>query len=117
MIGLQEGVITPAVERLRRATATTIPPNTVTSTDYCTNMKKRGIKIAVLYIPYMTIQNATSFASSEDVYANNNIPNIPAALQKCASPNFYYTANTPADINNALLAMFEQAVSTAHLSN
>ncbi|HEX4407659.1 MAG TPA: pilus assembly protein TadG-related protein [Xanthobacteraceae bacterium] len=97
--------------------ATTIPPNSVTSTDYCTNMKKRGIKIAVLYIPYMTIQNPTNFASNEDVYANNNIPNIPAALQKCASPNFYYTANTPADINNALLAMFDQAVSTAHLSN
>jgi Flp pilus assembly protein TadG len=97
--------------------ATTIPPNSVTTTDYCTNMKNRGIKIAVLYIPYMTIQNATNFASSEDVYANNNIPNIPTALKNCASPNFYYTANTPQDINNALIAMFNQAVSTAHLSN
>jgi Flp pilus assembly protein TadG len=97
--------------------ATTIPPNSVTSTDYCTTMKNRGITIAVLYIPYETIQNATNFASSEDVYANNNIPNIPAALQTCASPNFFYTANTPTDINNALIAMFDQAVSTAHLSN
>lgn len=97
--------------------ATTIPPNSVTSTDYCTQMKNRGITIAVLYIPYETIQNATSFANSEDVYANNNIPNIPTALQSCASPNFFYTANTPTDINNALIAMFDQAVSTAHLSN
>jgi hypothetical protein len=80
-------------------------------------MKNRGIKIAVLYIPYMTIQNATTFASSEDVYANNAIPNIPTALQNCASNNFFYTANTPQDINNALIAMFNQAVSTAHLSN
>jgi len=97
--------------------ATFIPPNTVTSTNYCTKMKNRGIKIAVLYIPYETIQNATTFANSEDVYANKNIPNIPSALQACASPNFFYTANAPTDINNALIAMFNQAVSTAHLAN
>jgi hypothetical protein len=80
-------------------------------------MKNRGITIAVLYIPYETIQNATTFASSEDIYANSNIPNIPAALEACASPNFFYTANSPTDINNALIAMFDQAVSTAHLSD
>jgi Flp pilus assembly protein TadG len=97
--------------------AAIIPPNSVTSTDYCTTMKNRGIKIAVLYIPYETIQNATTFANSEDIYANKNIPNIPAALQTCASPNFFFTANTPTDINNALIAMFDQAVSTAHLAN
>lgn len=97
--------------------ATVIPPNSVTSSNYCTTMKNRGITIAILYIPYETIQNPTSFANSEDVYANNNIANIPAALQSCASTNFFYTANTPADINNALIAMFEQAISTAHLTN
>jgi len=97
--------------------ATVIPPNSVTSTDYCTTMKNRGITIAVLYIPYETIQNANaSFASNEDGYANNNIPNIPGALQTCASPNFFYTANTPADIQTALLTMFQQAVNTAHIS-
>ncbi len=94
-----------------------IPPNSVRSTDYCTQIKNRGIIIAVLYIPYQTIQNATNFADSEDIYANATIPNIPTALQTCASPNFFYTANTPTDIQNALIAMFEQAVSTAHISN
>ncbi len=97
--------------------STVIPPNSVTSTDYCTTMKNRGITIAILYIPYETIQNPTTFANSEDIYANDNIPNIPAALQSCASTNFFFTANTPTDINNALIAMFDQAVSTAHLSN
>jgi hypothetical protein len=97
--------------------ATVIPPNSVTLTDYCTTMKSRGIIIAILYIPYETIQNANSgFANNEDGYANNNIPNIPPALQTCASPNFFYTANTPTDIQNALLTMFEQAVSTAHIT-
>jgi hypothetical protein len=97
--------------------ATVIPPNTVTSTNYCTTMKNRGITIAVLYIPYGTIVNPnSSFADNEDGYANANIQNIPAALQACASTGFYYTATTPTDIQNALLAMFEQAVSTAHVT-
>jgi Flp pilus assembly protein TadG len=90
---------------------------TTIDTSYCTTLKNRGITIAVLYIPYQTIQNPTSFSNSEDVYANAAIPNIPGALQTCASTNFYYTANSPTDITSALLAMFEQAVSTAHVSN
>lgn len=98
--------------------ATTTPPNSVTSTDYCATLKNRGITVAVLYIPYGTIVNANSgFANNEDGYANNNIANIPASLQSCASSGFFYTANTPADINNALITMFEQAVSTAHITN
>ncbi|HMK79494.1 MAG TPA: TadE/TadG family type IV pilus assembly protein [Xanthobacteraceae bacterium] len=98
--------------------ATVIPPNTVTSTNYCQTMKNRGITIAVLYVPYQTIANANAnFADNEDGYANNNIPNIPAALQSCASPNFFYTASTPADIQTALIQMFNQAVSTAHISH
>ena len=91
---------------------TASPPPTIART-----LKNRGITIAVLYIPYETIQNPTTFAGSEDIYANNNIPNIPAALQTCASTNFFYTANTPTDINNALITMFDQAVSTAHITN
>jgi hypothetical protein len=97
--------------------ATVIPPNSITSTDYCNTMKKRGITVAVLYIPYQPIQDPSTIFDNEDGYSNNNIPNIPAALQSCASTNFFYTANTPADINAALIAMFEQAVSTAHLTN
>jgi Flp pilus assembly protein TadG len=97
-------------------TSTVIPPNTVTSTDYCTTMKNRGITVAILYIPYEPIGDASTIWNNEDGYANANIPNIPGALQTCASPNFFYTASTPTDIQNALLTMFEQAVSTAHIS-
>jgi Flp pilus assembly protein TadG len=91
--------------------------STTVETSLCTTLKNRGITIAVLYIPYETIQDPnTGFANDEDGYANANIPNIPAALEACASPNFYYTASTPADINAALIEMFEQALSTAHLT-
>jgi Flp pilus assembly protein TadG len=94
-----------------------IPPNSVTTTDYCTTIKNRGITIAILYVPYQPIADPSTIFNDEDDYANNNIPGIPAALQACASPNFYYTADTPADINSALLSMFQQAVNTAHITN
>lgn len=98
--------------------STTMPPNSLSNTDYCATMKNRGITVAVLYIPYATIVNANaSFANNEDGYANNNVANIPASLQACASPNFFYTADTPADITSALVTMFEQVVSTAHITH
>jgi len=98
--------------------ATTMPPNAEDSTDYCAAMKNRGITVAVLYIPYGQIVDPNpAFANNEDGYANANIANIPGALQSCASSNFFYTASTPADINAALLQMFQQAVNTAHVTN
>jgi Flp pilus assembly protein TadG len=91
---------------------------TTLNTTICTTMKNRGITVAVLYIPYVKINPVnSSFANDEDDAANNNIANIPTSLQTCASPGFYYTASTPADINTALSEMFRQAVTTAHITN
>ena len=95
-------------------------------TSLCTTLKNRGITIAVLYIPYETIQNPTTFAGSEDIYVNALIPpesnDVPNTLQACASTAsdgtlLYYTANTPTDIDNTLRQMFDKATSTAHISN
>src|SRR6201995_3154745 len=97
--------------------ATTIDPT------ICNTMKNRGIKISVLYIPYVTINPVNaSFAGDEDDAATNNIPNIPASLSGCASPadtagSYFYTANTPDDITNALKAMFNHALTVAHITN
>jgi uncharacterized protein YegL len=93
--------------------ATVINPSTS-----CTPLKNRGITVAVLYVPYQPISPTNStFAGDEDSSANNNIPNIPASLQGCASPGFFYTANSPTDITTALNAMFIQAVTTAHIKS
>jgi Flp pilus assembly protein TadG len=83
----------------------------------CKPLKDRGITISVLYIPYQFIQNPTTIFNNEDNVANANIPNIPPSLQDCASPNFFFTANTPADITTALTAMFNQALQVAHITN
>jgi hypothetical protein len=72
----------------------------------------------VLYIPYEKIDPVnTSFAGNEGTYANNNIQYIPASLRKCASPGFFYTANTPDDIKQALDVMFKHALQVAHITN
>lgn len=110
--------------------ATTIPQNGnrndqttgPNATDWCGTMKARGITIAILYIPYQPITNASTIFDDEDGYANTNVgyPSgtdyIPAALQSCASPNFFYTATSPAAITSQLQTMFKQAVSTAHIA-
>jgi Flp pilus assembly protein TadG len=91
--------------------ATTLNPS------LCTTLKNRGIMIAVLYIPYQPIQNPTSFANDEDYYANNNIPNIPAPLQSCASSaSLFRTANTPTDITNQLTQIFYLATNYDRIS-
>ena len=93
--------------------------NSATTLDegYCTTLKNRGITISVLYVPYVPIQNPTTIWNNEDGYANANIPHIPAHLQACASPGFYFTANTPSDITAAMQTMFAQSIQAARLSH
>jgi len=95
--------------------ATVIDP---VGTNVCSQLTSRGIIVSVLYIPYQVINPVnSSFANDEDDYANWNIPSIPASLQNCASPGYFYTANSPADITAALNAMFNHALVTAHITN
>jgi Flp pilus assembly protein TadG len=100
--------------------ATVIDP---VNTTVCSQLRKRGITVSVLYIPYVKINPVnTSFASDEDDAANNNIPYIPASLQGCASPpdssgSYFYTANTPQEIQDALTAMFKHSLTVAHITN
>jgi Flp pilus assembly protein TadG len=100
--------------------ATVIDP---VGTTVCSQLKDRGIIVSVLYIPYQIINPVnTSFANDEDDYANWNIPGIPDSLKGCASPpdaggSYFYTANTPTDIQNSLKAMFNHSLITAHITN
>jgi Flp pilus assembly protein TadG len=97
--------------------ATTMP---IGASSYCQPLKNRGITVAVLYIPYVPIQNPTTIFNNEDNVANANIngpPGISTSLSACASPNFFFTASSTSQIAAALAAMFNQALVTAHLTN
>ncbi len=85
----------------------------------CTALKQAGVTISVLYIPYVTL-NFKYDPYNENAAANAAIQNLPTNLQQCSgstssSANFFYTANSPADVTAALNSMFNQAVKIAHL--
>ena len=83
----------------------------------CTAIKNAGATVSILYIPYLLISFTPNGGgiSYENTKVNGFSPNIPTALQSCATPGYFYTANSPTDITNALNAMFQQAVQVAHL--
>jgi len=99
--------------------ATTIDKrNTLATVPSCEALKGRGVIVSVLYIPYQPVSPVvTTFAGDEDTAANTNIQYIPASLKKCASPGFFYTANSPTEIAASLNAMFNHALQTAHITN
>jgi hypothetical protein len=79
---------------------------------YCTTIKNRGIRIAVLYTTYLPLP-------TNPWYMNNIAsfqPNIGPTLQSCASPGLYFQVSTDQDISGAMIALFNQAVKTAHLA-
>jgi hypothetical protein len=43
-------------------------------------------------------------------------PNIGPNLQSCASPGLYFQVSTDQDISAAMVALFNKAVATAHLT-
>ena len=81
----------------------------------CKSLKDAGATISILYIPYTPL-TYKSDPWGEDAKTNTAIPNLPTALTNCASKDFFYTANSPADISNSLASMFNQAVQVAHLN-
>jgi Flp pilus assembly protein TadG len=93
-------------------------PQRPTNFGYCQYAQSLGVTVSILYIPYQPILAPNpNFAGNEDGKVNAVVPSIPADLQSCASPGFFFTANSDADINNAMQAMFAQALRAARITN
>jgi hypothetical protein len=109
-----------------------IKSNPQDSSSPCTIIKNRGIKIAVLYTPYLPVTNnafynqwigATSTNLSNNNPVNPNDPTDPAsngvgiALKNCATPGFYYQVTPNTGISEAMQALFQTAISSVLLTN
>ena len=81
-------------------------------TDYCTPLKARGVRIAVLYTTYNPLPTNSFYNQYVDPFQ----PTIATALQSCASPGLFFQVNTDGDINAAMQTLFANAVATAHLT-
>jgi Flp pilus assembly protein TadG len=86
-------------------------------TSQCDTIKSRGIRIAVLYTEYLP-------DSASDDWSKTNVRDpyltptdkISPALISCASSGLFYKVTTDSDVSAALTALFQKAVSTAHLT-
>jgi Flp pilus assembly protein TadG len=79
--------------------------------DYCTLIKGRGIRIAILYTEYLALPSNGWYNSHVSPFQNN----IGPQLQACASPNLYSVVTTGGDISAALQQLFNAAVESAYL--
>jgi Flp pilus assembly protein TadG len=80
--------------------------------DYCTPLKARGVRIAVLYTTYNPLPTNGFY----NTYVAPFQPNIPTAMQACASPGLFFQVDTGGDIVGAMQTLFSKAVASAHLT-
>lgn len=86
----------------------------VMNTTPCTNLKNQQVTLAVLYTSY------DPMTDPDGRYVDMVAPfqsNIAPTLQSCASPNFFFQADSASDINNQLQNMLAAALQkAAHLT-
>jgi len=80
--------------------------------DWCTTIKNRGIRIAVLYTVYSSIPSNSWYTNHVSPFQ----PNIGPTLETCASPGLYFAVQSGGDISAALSTLFELAVQSAYLA-
>jgi Flp pilus assembly protein TadG len=81
-------------------------------TTWCSTMQARGIRIAVLYTAYLPLPTNSWYTTWISPWQSQ----IATNMQNCASPGLYFAITTDGDISTAMQALFEQAVSTARLT-
>jgi Flp pilus assembly protein TadG len=81
-------------------------------TTWCTTVKNRGIRIAVLYTEYLPLPTNNWYVTWISPWQ----PTIATNLQNCASTGLYFAITTDGDISTAMQALFRQAVATARLT-
>ena len=82
---------------------------------YCTAVKNRGIRIAVLYTTYLPLP-ATSINSWYTQCIAPFQPQIAGNMQSCASPGLFFQVSTDQDISSAMTNLFQQTIATARLT-
>jgi Flp pilus assembly protein TadG len=82
------------------------------NTAWCTTIKNRGIRIALLYTEYLPMTSNSWYNSWIAPFQSK----IESNIQSCASSGLYFKITTDSDISAAMQALFQKAVATARLS-
>ena len=78
---------------------------------WCTTIKNRGIRIAVLYTTYLPLPTNSWYNTHIAPFQSQIGPTL-----NCASPGLYFEVKTDQDISAAMQALFQKAVATARLT-
>jgi hypothetical protein len=91
------------------------PPRHISLMDngWCTTIKNRGIRIAVLYTSYLPIPNDNFYQQFVAPFQ----PQIASQMQNCASAGLYAEVGVNGDISAGLAGLFKAATATAYLSH
>jgi Flp pilus assembly protein TadG len=79
---------------------------------YCTAIKNRGIKIAVLYTTYLPLPTNAFYNS----YVAPFVSTINPTMQSCASPGLFFEVSPTQGIAQAMIALFQKAVANARIA-
>lgn len=78
----------------------------------CDAIKRRGIKVAVLYTTYLPLPTNSFYNTNVAPWTNTINPTMKA----CASPGLFFEVSPSQGVSNAMNALFLQTVSQAHLT-
>lgn len=79
---------------------------------YCTTLKNRGVKVAVLYTTYLPLPTNAWYNTWIAPFASQ----IATNMQNCASPGFYFEVSPSQGVLDAMNALFKKAVAQARLT-
>lgn len=81
-------------------------------TSWCTTVKNRGIRVAVLYTEYLPLPTNAWY----NTYVAPWQSQISGNMKNCATPGLFFQVTTDQDISAAMAALFQAAVSEARLT-
>jgi hypothetical protein len=75
--------------------------------NYCSDIKARGIKIAILYTTYLPLPSDSFYVSAIEPFQ----PDIASALQSCASTGMFYQAGLDDSLSVDFATLFNMTLS------
>jgi Flp pilus assembly protein TadG len=79
---------------------------------FCTALKKRDIKIAVLYTTYLPLPSNSWYTDWIAPFSSK----IATKMQECASPGLYFEVSPTDGISDAMTALFNKVIQQARLT-
>jgi hypothetical protein len=88
-------------------------------TTWCTTVKNRGIRIAVVYTEYLQLTTSLEYNGHVAAFNNPTPATSPIAtnLQACASPGLFADVASDGDITAALNNLFQVVATSPHLTH